>query len=135
MTDGKSQAATHRTFSWQRGMILFSGGGQHFVLAKKQIHDIDSTVCLGDGAMCLLGLLRTEADCPPEVHWTPANVEWITKTVLRERELFSLMAGRRYEAHAEFCPSASEGRKSLAHVSTNAFLKYWVTFHSNQHSF
>lgn len=91
-------------FYSQHGMILFSEGGQRSVLAKKQIQDIDNTVCLGDGALRLLGLLRAEADCPPEVHWTPANVEWITKAVLKERELFARMATERFQGHPELLP-------------------------------
>ncbi|CAE7419102.1 unnamed protein product [Symbiodinium sp. KB8] len=37
-----------------------------------------------------------ERNGPPDVPWTPANVDWITKALLSERELFARMAERRF---------------------------------------
>ena len=46
-------------FYSQLGMILLAGG-QTSVLEAKRIKDVSSTCCLGDGALRLLGLLKSE---------------------------------------------------------------------------
>lgn len=85
-------------------MILFSAGGRADVLQRKKIAHIHSTACFGDGALRILGLLRSEGDCPPDVPWSPANVEWITRSVLKERELMAQLAERRFCEHPDLVP-------------------------------
>ena len=54
-------------------IIMMSRGGQAAVFARMRVQEVQTTVVLGDGALRILGLLRSEADCPPDVRWCAAN--------------------------------------------------------------
>ena len=99
-------------FYCQHGLILFSAGGRSTVLKRKKVQDVQSSVCLGDGALRLLSLLRTEAGGPPEVRWCPANVDWITRALLSERELSARMAERRFAKRPELIPICLRRKRS-----------------------
>lgn len=59
---------TGRFYS-QHGLIMMSRGGQAAVFAPMRVQEVQTTVVLVDGALRILGLLRSEADCPPDVRW------------------------------------------------------------------
>ena len=52
-----------------------------------------------------------EADCPPDVRWRAANVEWITTAVLRERDVFAL-AEERFHQYPELIPLSLERERA-----------------------
>lgn len=54
--------------------------------------EVQSTVCVGDGALRILGLLRSSQGSPPDIHWSAANNDWIADAVLRERDAFAHFA-------------------------------------------
>ena len=98
-------------FYAQHGVIMMSQGGQSSVLSRKGVQSCQSSVTLGDGALRILGLLASERGSPPDVRWSAANSEWITETLLREREAFCRLAEVRFADHPELIPAPLRRRR------------------------
>lgn len=91
-------------FYSQHGMMLLCRGGLSSNLSSRKVTGVQDSVVVGDGACRIIGLLKSENGCPPDVRWSSANLSWFLEAIRSERETMAYLAEKRFAKHPHMIP-------------------------------